>query len=399
MHRRTRRTLWILAAVLFLLAVAIFLRSKAPPEAARLLPESDGIIYINLKPAHSFTHKDLHPPKRVPDYQQFVDATGIDWEHDLDQVAIALHRMPDPNGPNGPVAYSMVLVGNLTGKRLNSWLEARATATESYAGHTIYTVPSDGRSVRVAQIGYDMVAVSNTPTTEQIHSMLDHHRTAALPFANSTLLHQHYHDVPLLALAWGVGQIGLPFSESGAIHIFGFALPLEDDSTIVASVTPALSLGGALNIKIEEIAATSSPARPLSPMPPTSPRHPPPSHLGRPARPRSAMSRWTMARTWFPAGQCLADSAPKGFKVELYATGLDNPRLLRTAPNGDLFLAESETGKIKVFRGVGPDGKAAADLGLRRPAFTSPSASPFIPADRTPMGLHRRHRRHRPLPL
>jgi glucose/arabinose dehydrogenase len=50
--------------------------------------------------------------------------------------------------------------------------------------------------------------------------------------------------------------------------------------------------------------------------------------------------------------------APKGFKVDLYATGLDNPRLLRTAPNGDIFLAESETGKIRVFRGVGPDGKA-----------------------------------------
>src|SRR5271157_4148883 len=50
--------------------------------------------------------------------------------------------------------------------------------------------------------------------------------------------------------------------------------------------------------------------------------------------------------------------APKGFKVELYASGLNNPRLIRTAPNGDLFLAESETGKIKVFRGVGADGKA-----------------------------------------
>ena len=49
--------------------------------------------------------------------------------------------------------------------------------------------------------------------------------------------------------------------------------------------------------------------------------------------------------------------APRGFKVELYASGLDNPRLLRTAPNGDIFLAESETGKIKVFRGVGGDGK------------------------------------------
>jgi hypothetical protein len=86
--------------------------------------------------------------------------------------------------------------------------------------------------------------------------MLDRHRTAALPFAGSTLLTQHYHDVPLLALGWGVGQIGLPFSESGAIHIFGFSLPLEDDSTIVASVTPALSLGGSLNVKVEEIAAT-----------------------------------------------------------------------------------------------------------------------------------------------
>ena len=49
--------------------------------------------------------------------------------------------------------------------------------------------------------------------------------------------------------------------------------------------------------------------------------------------------------------------APKGFKVELYATDLENPRLIRFAPNGDLFLAESETGKIKVFRGVDADGK------------------------------------------
>ncbi len=48
--------------------------------------------------------------------------------------------------------------------------------------------------------------------------------------------------------------------------------------------------------------------------------------------------------------------APQGFKVELYTTGLENPRELRVAPNGDLFLAESDTGKIKVFRGVKPDG-------------------------------------------
>ncbi len=263
MHRRTRKTLYILAAVLILLAVAVFLRSKAPPEAARLLPESDGILYVNLKPVRSFLHKDIKPPRRVPEYQQFVDATGVDWERDLDQVAIALHRMSDPRGPNGPVAYSMVLVGKITGPRLNGWLEAHAASRETYVGHTIYSIPSDNRTVRVAQIGYDMVAVSNTPTTEQIHSMLDRHRAAALPFSGSSLLERHFQDVPLLSLAWGVGQIGLPFSESGSIHVFGLALPLEPDSTIIASVAPALPVPGslgALRFKVEEIAPSQDKA-------------------------------------------------------------------------------------------------------------------------------------------
>jgi len=49
--------------------------------------------------------------------------------------------------------------------------------------------------------------------------------------------------------------------------------------------------------------------------------------------------------------------APGGFVVELYATGLDNPRLIRTAPNGDVFVAESRPGDIKVFRGFTPAGK------------------------------------------
>ncbi len=51
--------------------------------------------------------------------------------------------------------------------------------------------------------------------------------------------------------------------------------------------------------------------------------------------------------------------APAGYKVELYAEGdFREPRLIRTAPNGDLFLADSHGDKIWVLRGVGPDGKA-----------------------------------------
>lgn len=62
---------------------------------------------------------------------------------------------------------------------------------------------------------------------------------------------------------------------------------------------------------------------------------------------------------------------PAGFKVELYATGLNDPRLIRTAPNGDFFVAESHTGDIKVFRGITADGKPQQVEnfveGLRRP--------------------------------
>ena len=52
--------------------------------------------------------------------------------------------------------------------------------------------------------------------------------------------------------------------------------------------------------------------------------------------------------------------APAGFKVQLFAEKLDNPRLARTAPNGDVFVAESEPGRIKVYRGMGADGRAAS---------------------------------------
>jgi len=75
--------------------------------------------------------------------------------------------------------------------------------------------------------------------------------------------------------------------------------------------------------------------------------------------------------------------APEGFKVELYAAGLSNPRWLRTAPNGDIFLAESGAGRIRVFRGITSDGKPeemqifASDL--NRPygiAFYPPGPDP-----------------------
>jgi glucose/arabinose dehydrogenase/mono/diheme cytochrome c family protein len=75
--------------------------------------------------------------------------------------------------------------------------------------------------------------------------------------------------------------------------------------------------------------------------------------------------------------------APAGFHVQQFATGLDNPRLMRTAPNGDIFLAESSSGVIRVFRGITPEGKAEETHvfaeGLKEPygiAFYPPGNNP-----------------------
>jgi glucose/arabinose dehydrogenase len=71
-----------------------------------------------------------------------------------------------------------------------------------------------------------------------------------------------------------------------------------------------------------------------------------------------------------------------GFKVELYAEGLVEPRQIRTAPNGDLFVTETQAGQLKIFRGY-KDGKpeqvSVFATGLRQPfgiAFYPLGANP-----------------------
>lgn len=61
----------------------------------------------------------------------------------------------------------------------------------------------------------------------------------------------------------------------------------------------------------------------------------------------------------------------EGFKVELVASGLDAPRVIRVAPNGDLFVADSAANSVQVFRiGKGaakPEKQEVFASGLNQP--------------------------------
>jgi len=82
-----------------------------------------------------------------------------------------------------------------------------------------------------------------------------------------------------------------------------------------------------------------------------------------------------------PAG--VWPKVPAGFKVEWFASDLHNPRQIRRAPNGDIFVAETAAGRIRVLRGIGADGKPQKvevyANGLNEPfglAFYPPGAEP-----------------------
>ena len=51
-------------------------------------------------------------------------------------------------------------------------------------------------------------------------------------------------------------------------------------------------------------------------------------------------------------------SLPPGFKAEIFADGLNNPRNMAVAPNGDLFVVESGPNRITVLRDSKGSGKA-----------------------------------------
>src|ERR1700730_1698210 len=74
---------------------------------------------------------------------------------------------------------------------------------------------------------------------------------------------------------------------------------------------------------------------------------------------------------------------PPGFHIELFASGLEGPRAIRVAPNGDVFVSETHAGRIVVLRapeGSGTSGQRAVFAsGLHLPfglAFYPPGPNP-----------------------
>lgn len=241
---RIKRRLPVLFGFLLLLAaiyLAVQLRKHAPPEPARLLPSADGFIYVDLKwMRYADVAANLPQVPHDADYEQFIQATGFQFERDLKEAAMAIHYSGGANGPE--TRFSYVFVANIDGDKLRAYVKSLAASTEDYRSITIFNIPIEDRTLRVAVLGTDTVAISNHNDPAVIRGIIDRSHKLASPFGGPALLRQFYKHVPLTSLAWAILRVPPSSANSnGQVNqaLAGFGAP--SGTTMVASVSYRVS--------------------------------------------------------------------------------------------------------------------------------------------------------------
>ena len=249
---RARRRIFIvsLCVLLFIAAVGavVLLRKQAAPEAARLLPNADAILYVDFGTVRNLTALDQQPlPKLAPGYDEFVHDTGFSFERDLDEAAMAVHRGSARGAAHGDPRYTEILVGHYDQIKLAQYLKQHSRSVESYRGIDVFTVPIETRTVRVALLAIDTVAISNVDDAGIVHGIIDRFKKVALPFGGPALVRLYYGKVPLGSLLWAIAHVPAAAPASPSPNPAPQASPPQG-APITPHVAPSFTLPGGIDI-------------------------------------------------------------------------------------------------------------------------------------------------------
>ena len=243
--RIRKNYLWVVVALVVIvggIVTAILLRRHAPPDAVRLLPESDAVLYVNLEPVRLLTDLGKNPPKdRDPQYEDFVRQTGFEFERDLAKAAFAIHYGTKASGKATETRYSEILEGRFDHEKVSEYLRKLSSGTERYHDYDIYMIPVEGRTVRAVLLGMDIAAVSNVDSADVIHGMIDRYKQSALPFPGPSLASQYYSRVPIGSIVWTIARppAGGDSEEHGELLVpGGWSGLLPRNSIVIASARP-----------------------------------------------------------------------------------------------------------------------------------------------------------------
>jgi hypothetical protein len=236
---RTKKVL-ITAGLMVLIAgvvMAFWLRWSAAPQSARLLPEADAVIYLDLAPLRRAGFlRDLPKVNRDPDFEEFVRQTGFEFERDLDQAAFAVH-LPHPDGGNRGYAdprFSEVFAGRFDVEKLTTYFRRAAKNVEHDGNTEIFVLPMEGRTVRIAILSSEKVAVSNLEDPDSLRGIIERAREPGF-VRGPELVRNYYRQAPPGSLAWAIGKTSRGSNEGNLTLPEGLELPLPGGTVWVAS--------------------------------------------------------------------------------------------------------------------------------------------------------------------
>jgi hypothetical protein len=187
-------------------------------------------MYANLRPLHLVDLTQSFPPPTDPEYLDFVQNTGIQFERDLDEVALVHQGSLDASDTES----SEILTGRFDRDRLSAYLAKSARGTESFGNHKIFLIPHSGHTVRVCLLTNKMVAITNMETAEPMQSIIRHAEARFTPSVQGpALLSGYYRNVPAGSVGWIIGRI--PASGTQQIP-GGFDTSYLENAVVVASV-------------------------------------------------------------------------------------------------------------------------------------------------------------------
>src|SRR5690348_12321191 len=261
-----RRVIWALVIVALMVAagaVVVFVRKSAPPQSARLLPEADGYIYLNLKPLRlANVLKEMPAVSLDPEYENFVRETGFQFERDLDEAAFAVHHASGDLEQAQETRYSEVFVARFDAAKVSAYLRKLAKNVERYRDYEVFAIALPGRTVRVALLGTNLAAASNTDGPYAVQGMIDRYKELSFFAGGPALLKKYYRDVPLASLAWAVVRAAPAAQTNNAALTLpgGYDLFFPASTVIVASVRYV----GSVQFKAAAHTSTEAEARRIS---------------------------------------------------------------------------------------------------------------------------------------
>ena len=237
--RRSVPILLVVVLVAAILTLVVQLRKHAPPEAARLLPGADGFLYVDLQwMRRANVTGDLPKVPHDAEYEDFIQSTGFQFERDLDEAAFAIHYPTTiargKSAAQDQPRFSEVFVGKFQGEKLSTYLRKLSSSVDNYRSVDIFSIPLEGRTLRVAILGVDTVAASNHNDPQVIRGMIERSRKLASPFGGPSFLRQYYKEVPFASLGWSIFR-AQPSTDRmpGALDV---SLLFDKPAVVVASV-------------------------------------------------------------------------------------------------------------------------------------------------------------------